>query len=248
MTTEQAGHAAGSAHGAAGGVSAAPLSIAFCPCPPLLHPAVEGRPAEETTALRRACAEAVEALLADGPQAVVVVGPGVAGRHGPGDAGDLRGVGVDVEVPFAGGVRPGGRRTPVALTLGAWLLDQAGYAGLRLGVGPADLADALRDLADGTVGVLALGDGSARRSVKAPGYLDDAAAPFDAAVAAALAAGDAPALAALDAAEGERLLAAGVPVWRAVGAAVTGRTVTARLRHDAAPLGVGYLVASWTAR
>ncbi len=231
----------------AGGAPAGSLSIAFCPCPPLLHPAVEGRPAEETTALRRACAEAVEALLADGPEAVVVVAPGVDGRCGAGDAGDLRGVGVDVEVAFSGGVRPGGRRTRPALTLGAWLLDQAGYAGLRLGVGPAGLAAALADLDGGTVGVLALGDGSARRSVKAPGYLDGAAAPFDAAVAAALAAGDAAALAALDAEEGERLLAAGVPVWRAVGQVVEGRTVTARLHHDAAPLGVGYLVASWTA-
>ena len=53
--------------------------------------------------------------------------------------------------------------------------------------------------------------------------------PFDAAVATALAAGDAGALAALDAAEGERLLAAGVPTWRAVGAALAGRDVTARL-------------------
>ena len=76
---------------------------------------------------------------------------------------------------------------------------------------------ALDDL-PGPVAVLAVGDGSARRTVKAPGYLDAAAEPFDAAVAAALATGDADALAALDAAEGARLLAAGVPTWRAVGA------------------------------
>ena len=56
-----------------------------------------------------------------------------------------------------------------------------------------------------------MGDGSARRTVKAPGYLDPAAEPFDARVATALAAGDAGALAGLDPAEGERLLAAGVP-------------------------------------
>ncbi len=239
MTTEQAGS----------GVPApdAPLSIAFCPCPPLLLPAVEGRAAPETTALRRACTEAVETLLATGPAAVVVVGPEGAGRYGDGDSGDLRGVGVDLRVPFSGGVRPGGRRTPPALTIGAWLLSQAAYAGLRLGVGPDDLGTALADL-PGPVGVLALGDGSARRSVKAPGYLDDAAAGFDASVAAALAAGDGGALAGLDATEGERLLAAGVPVWRAVGRAVAGRTVTGELRYDDAPFGVGYLVASWTAR
>ena len=163
----------------------------------------------------------------------------------PGDAGDLRGFGVDLRDPVLGaGVRRGGRRVPLAHTVGAWLLDQAGHTGARLGVGPADLADALAALA-GRSACSAMGDGSARRTVKAPGYLDAAAEPFDAAVAAALAAGDAAALAALDAAEGDRLLAAGVPTWRAVGAALAGRRSTARLHYDDAPFGVGYLVADW---
>ena len=52
---------------------------------------------------------------------------------------------------------------------------------------------------------------------------------------------------ALDPAEGERLLAAGVPTWRAVGAALAGRDVAAALQLDAAPFGVGYLVADWVA-
>ena len=55
------------------------------------------------------------------------------------------------------------------------------------------------------------------------------------------------ALATLDVEEGRRLLAAGVPAWRAVGGVLAGRSVTARLHHDAAPFGVGYLVASWVA-
>jgi hypothetical protein len=132
----------------------------------------------------------------------------------------------------------------MAHTVGAWLLDQASFPGTRVGVGPADLAQLLLDLPT-PVGVLAMGDGSARRTLKAPGYLDEAAGPFDAAVAAALADGNAAALAALDPAEGERLLAGGVPTWRAVGAAFAGRHVTARMHHDAAPFGVGYLVADW---
>jgi hypothetical protein len=220
--------------------------VAFCPSPPLLPPVVAGRAAADTAPLREACAHSVATLLQGRPEAVVVVGAGVpAGvRFGAGDAGDLRGFGVDLEVPFSVRARPGGRRLPLAHTLGAWLLDEAGHSGLRLGVGADDLDDALADL-PGDVGVLALGDGSARRTLKAPGYLDEAAAPFDAAVAAALAAGDAAALAALDPAEGERLLAAGVPVWRAVGAALAGRAVTATLRYDDAPFGVGYLVADW---
>ncbi|MDK3257857.1 hypothetical protein [Blastococcus capsensis] len=221
-------------------------AVAFCPCPPLLLPAVEGRPAPETQALRAACAEAVTELLTAASEVVVVVGPGAAPgeRYGPGDGGDLRGHGVDLELGFDGRVRPGGRRLPLAHTVGAWLLDEASFAGTRIGVGPADLGQLLRDL-PAPVGVLAMGDGSARRSVKAPGYLDPAAEPFDAVVSAALAAGDAAALAGLDAVEGDRLLAAGVLTWRAVGAAFTGRHVTARLRHDAAPLGVAYPVAEW---
>ena len=221
-----------------------PVPVAFCPCPPLLLPQVAGRAAADTAGLRGACAEAVDAVLAVRPEVVVVVAPDAEGRYGPGDGGDLRGFGVDVEQPLAGGTRPGGRRTPLGLTVGAWLLDAAGHDGARVGVGPQDLAAVVAGL-PGPVGVLAMGDGSARRSLKAPGHLDDAAAPFDAAVAAALAAGDAAALAGLDVAEGARLMAAGVPVWRAVGALLAGRGVTGRLLADEAPFGVGYLVAAW---
>lgn len=230
------------------GVVAGVVAVAYCPAPPLLLPAIEGRPAAETTALRRACAEAVGALLAVRPDVVVVVGAGASAdeRFGQGDGGDLRGFGVDLQVPFSGLIRPGGRRVPLAHTVGAWLLDEAGSDAMRIGVGPDDLGSFLASL-PGPVAVLAMGEGSARRTVKAPGYLDPAAEPFDAAVATALATGDVSALAALDVAEGERLLAAGTPTWRAVGAALDGRAFTARLHLDAAPFGVGYLVADWTA-
>jgi hypothetical protein len=224
------------------------VAVAFCPSPPLLHPGIEGRPAPETAELRRACAEAVAPLLALRPEVVLVVGNGAApgNRFGAGDRGDLRGFGADLVVGFDGPVRPGGQAVPLAHALGAWLLDQAGFAGTRLGVGPDDLGGLVRSL-PGPLGVVAMGDGSARRTVKAPGYLDEAAAPFDAGVARALAAGDAAALACLDLAAGDRLLAAGAPTWRAVGAALSGRDVVARLHLDAAPFGVGYLVGDWVA-
>lgn len=241
MTADPAGLAAPS--------PCATVAVAFCPSPPLLVPAVEGRAAAETVALRRACAEAVAAMLAACPEVVVVVGdggpPGV--RFGPGDAGDLRGFGVDVELPFDGRVRSGGRRVPLEHTVGAWLLHEARYPGMRVGVSPADVAQLLRDLPC-PVGILAMGDGSARRSVKAPGYLDASAGAFDAGVSSALATGDVDSLAVLDPEEGRRLLAAGVPTWRAVGTALAGRGVTARLHYDDAPFGVGYLVADWFAR
>jgi hypothetical protein len=226
----------------------ASAAVAFCPAPPLLLPAVEVRADAATTALREACAAAVADMLQIRPEVVVVVADGASPgeRFGAGDVGDLRGFGVDVTLPFDGRMVPGGRRVPPAHALGAWLLDRAGFQGTRVGGGPADLGRLVRDL-PAPLGILAMGDGSARRSVKAPGYLDDAAAPFDAGVARALADGDAAALAGLDPEAGRHLLAAGVPVWRALGAALTDRAVTARLHHDAAPFGVGYLVASWVA-
>lgn len=224
------------------------MTVAFCPQSPLLLPSVAGAPGYALSVLRAAVSGAVQTVLDAEPEVVLVVGAGAEGlRFGPGDVGDLRGFGLDVQVPFAGRVRPGGRRVPLPHLVGAWLLDRAGHAGARLGVGPDDLAAALADL-PGPVGVLAMGDGSARRSEQAPGALDLAAGPFDAAVAAALAAGDPAALRALDPAAGERLLAAGVPVWRAVGAALQGQDVTAEVRHDEAPFGVGYLVATWRTR
>lgn len=224
------------------------VAVAFCPAAPLLLPAVEGRSAPETTELRRTCRAAVAAMLAAGPETVVVVAEAPAGtRHGSGDVARLRGLGLDLDVPFAGPPAANPGIAAVGFGVAAWLLDDVTFAGRRIGVGPADLAGVLGECT-GQVGVLAVGDGSARRGVKAPGYLDETAAPFDAVVAAALASGDAAALAALDPAEGRRLLAAGVPVWRAVGSALAGRSITGRLHADAAPFGVGYLVADWAAR
>jgi hypothetical protein len=224
------------------------VAVAFCPSPPLLLPDVEGRVAPETAELRRACAEAVDRMLSHRPEVVVVVGdgavPGV--RFGVGDRGSLRGFGVDREIAFDGRVRPEGQALPLAHTVGAWLLNEAGFPGTRLGVGPDDLAQLVGDLPT-PLGVLAMGDGSARRTVKAPGYFDAAAESFDSAVAAALARGDAEALAALDVAEGDRLLAAGTATWQAVGTALRGRDVVASLHLDVAPFGVGYLVADWVA-
>ncbi len=225
------------------------VAVAFCPAAPLLLPAVEGSAVPDTTELRRACLAAVTGMLGVGPEAVVVVGGGApaGARYGVGDVARLHGLGLDLDVPFAGppAAQPGNAGPGFAV--GAWLLDEAGYTGRRIGVGPEDLAPVLGELS-GPTGVLALGDGSARRGVKAPGYLDGRAAPFDAVVARALADGDAGTLAALDATEQERLLAAGVPVWRAVGAALAGRAMRGRLHADVAPFGVGYLVADWTPR
>ena len=73
--------------------------------------------------------------------------------------------------------------------------------------------------------------------------------PFDASIASALADGDAAALVALDPELGAALGSTGVPTLRTLGTmvldATKGASVTAHLRYDGAPLGVGYVVADW---
>ena len=213
------------------------VAVAFCPHPPLLLPGLAGTPRVAVDRLRVACGEAVQTVLGLRPDVVLVVGQGPAGvRYGAGDSADLGRWGGTGAVPFAGRVRPGGRQLPLAHAVGARLLDEAGHGGLRLGVAPDDLADALTQL-PGPVGVLLVGDGAVRSG--------PAAARFDAAVSTALEEGDTAALAGLDLEEADRVRAAGARSWSAVGRVLSGRSVTARLVLDEAPLGVGHLVADW---
>jgi hypothetical protein len=211
----------------------------------------------------------VRRLLAARPDEVVVVATGpVIGQFRPGTTGTLAGYGVGVTAGLPVGAPAAGERRyvdhapaaairygrqvprlPLGITLGAWLLAGAAVPCSALAVGPeTDPAGpgAGLDRPDRRRGLLVMGDGSARRSERAPGYVDPRAPAFDAAVATALATGDAAALRALDPGLGTELLAAGVPAWRVAGHAATGR-YDAELLHDAAPYGVGYFVATWIA-
>lgn len=211
-------------------------AAAVCPHPPLLVPEVAPGTDDELRDLRAACADAAGALVAADPRRIVVIGAGDL-DHDVDEAagGTLAGFGVDI--------RAGGAELvlPLSLTIGAWLLDQAGWSGPRTyscGRPPVD---------DDAV-LLVMADGSTTRSEKAPGFLDERAGPFDAAIASALAAGDAEALLALDAGLGAELGSTGVPALHVLGDMTRGASVTARLRYDGAPLGVGYLVADWVLR
>ena len=227
------------------------VAAAVCPHPPLLVPGVAAGATAETDDLRAACDAAVAVLLAAQPDLVVVVG--AADRMDPfpaGAWGSLRAYGLDDR--DLGIVAGDGEPTlPLPLTLGRWLLDRAGAAGgLLFGV----VADAARDrcveigtaLADRAprVGMLVMGDGTGRRTPK-PGYLDDRAEPFDASVSAALAAGDTDALAGLDVALAEDLLVQGRAAWQVLAGAAAGTAWRGEVTYDAAPYGVGYLVATW---
>jgi hypothetical protein len=208
-------------------------AAAVCPHPPLLVPEVAPGTADELGDLRDACAAAVQALLASGPQRVVIVGTGDLDHDVDETAGGtLAGFGTDVRTGGADLV------LPLSLTIGAWLLDAAGWTGPRTySSGHPQVAD--------DVALLVMADGSTTRSEKAPGFFDERAEPFDAAIASALATGDAEALAALDPDLGTQLGSTGVPALRLLGDMTKGASVTARLRYDGAPLGVGYVVADW---
>ncbi|WP_114424529.1 hypothetical protein [Nocardioides houyundeii] len=105
---------------------------------------------------------------------------------------------------------------------------------------------AARDAADGEgPDLLVLANGSARRSEKAPGHLDERAADFDAELGDLLARGDVAGLARLDLDLARELLATGVEGLAAL--AARGLTVeTATVEHDGDPFGVKYWVVRWT--
>ncbi|HVF05659.1 MAG TPA: hypothetical protein VNA20_12530 [Frankiaceae bacterium] len=136
--------------------------------------------------------------------------------------------------------------TAQAVDVGRWLLPNAATHVVQRDLAPADAAALGRALvADTDRALLVMGDGTACRSVGAPGYLDDRAAPYDAAVAAALAAADTGALLGLDSALDDELLVGGRAAWQVLAGAAAGRTWRATLHYDAAPYGVGYFVATW---
>jgi hypothetical protein len=220
---------------------------ALCPSPPLLCPQLTGRHAV-LPELRAACAEAVGRLLRGDPEVIAVIGPAAA-------TGGWEGTGRLNPAVFAPAITSTGRDSPpLALGLGAMLLDQAGYRGrrrlqavghdeppsgcVRLGV---ELAEVGARLA-----LLVMGDGSARRSLRAPGYLDSRAAAFDGEVERAVRAGELGALAGLDRTLAAELMATGRPAWQVLSGAMGSLAPAADVLYSGDPLGVAYLVAYLT--
>jgi hypothetical protein len=258
------------------------VAAALCPSPPLLVPELTGR-AEVLPELRDACAAAVRHLLAAAPDVVAVVGAGPdTATWNPDDRLDLSGYGpllptatprathrpVSAPAPADARGTPAGPATPhrsatgprgkpglpLALGIGALLLDEAGYAGPRIPQAvdeSAPLADCLRlgrDLARAAprVALLAVGDGSTRRGPAAPGYLDERAVPFDDAVLQAVRDGDMAALAGLDPDLARDLMATGRAAWQVLAGAFAGARPATEISYAAGPLGVAYLVATLT--
>lgn len=217
------------------------VAAAVCPHPPLLVPQLAAGAAAELDELRRACDRVVGRLRDADVDALVTLG--TDGRAYPGFAP----WGVDVRTD-------GGMALPLSLLVGEWLLARNGWQASERMVVPGDAptstcaAKGVRLAADGRrLALLVLGDGSYRRGVRAPGYDDPRAAPYDRAVADALAAADTETLLGLDAALSAELGAAGRAAWQVLASAVhaTGGRWDAELHYEAAPYGVAYFVSSW---
>jgi len=224
------------------------ITAALCPSPPLLAGEFTGR-AEVLPELRDACATAVRHLLAAAPDVIAVVGAGSdPATWDPDDRLDLSAYAPPVSGAHG---KPG---LPLALGIGALLLDEAGYAGPRLMQAvdeSAPTADCLRlgrDLAAAAarVALLAIGDGSSRRGPAAPGYLDERAVPFDDAVRRAVRDGDMAALAGLDPYLARDLMATGRAAWQVLAGAFAGARPATEISYAADPFGVAYLVATLT--
>jgi hypothetical protein len=98
---------------------------ALCPSPPLLCPQITGRHAV-VPGLRTACAEVVRRLLRHDPEVIVIIGSAAA-------TGAWDGAGWLNPSVFAPAIASTGTGSaPLALGLGAMLLDQAGYRGRRV--------------------------------------------------------------------------------------------------------------------
>jgi hypothetical protein len=227
-------------------------------------PELSGEGALEVSDLRAACVTALR-RAGGGIDPVVILGDGavdVGGRQA--DAGaQLAGYGG---IRSASGSAAAAGFVPAALvpealplTIARWLLGQLDDPSgtVRVVDTAAGLKSLRAALTERRCVLLVMGDGSARRGDKAPGYLDVRAEPFDADVRAALASGQPGRLCALDVALGGQLLAAGAPAWRLAGAAIQAETngpprglsdtVTwsAELHYAGDPFGVSYFVSSW---
>lgn len=218
------------------------VAAAVLPHPPLLVPELAAGAAPELDPLREDCRAAVAELRSTRPDRVYVVGADLGPRAtsfapwAPGNPAAA--IAVDVPEPM-----------PLSVLVGAWLTRGAArsFVVVDPSLDPAECAGTGADLAGSAdrVALLVMGDGSARHSVKAPGYVDPRAASFDQGVAAALAAVDLDALLALDPALADELLVAGRAPWQVLAGAAAGAAWrSARARWDA-PYGVGYHLVTW---
>lgn len=170
-------------------------------------------------------------------------------------AGTFRAFGADVVVPLGEHAVGQPEDLPLPALVAAWLRVRAGAESVRteLIAGDASPTDCVMlgeklaafDDDGGPVGLLVVGDGSARRDTAPPGEEDARAEGFDAAVATALARADTQALLDIDPALAAELRVAGRVPWQVLAGFARGGAWRGELLYSDAPRGVGYHVAYW---
>jgi hypothetical protein len=241
------------------------VAAALVPHPPLLIPSVAAGAADELNKLRDACRTAVDVLQQSRPDLLVVVGGGDSDAVGiahPGARGSMRPFGVDVDVVLPGiptGLEPASEdigALPLSLTIAAWLLEQCEWSPPLLARAisfatssqqAANLGSTMSGYAP-RVALLALGDGSAALSRKAPAYLVPGAGEWQQLVTAAFAEGDCETLLALSETDAQHFVASGRPVWQLMAGGFGDSPPKSTVHADIAPYGVAYLVVTWLRR
>jgi hypothetical protein len=224
------------------------VGTAVCPHPPLLWRELTGGQ-DAAVDLRKACEAALASLVACAPEVVVVVGGAdTGGRHAPGPA-PVRSFGGT-------GAREGSDALPLSLGIAARLLDTVGGTvpvemhAVAWDAGADEVADLGRSLArrPERTALLVMGDGGARRGVRAPGHLDERCFDYDERVLRALADADPAGLLALDPVLAAELLAAGRAALQVMAAAVVedGAVCRSEVLYADDPFGVMYTVAVWS--
>ena len=231
------------------------IAAAVCPAAPLLVRELTGMD-PVVPDLRAACLAAAAELGATAPDVIAVAG--VADHAATWNAGWA----LDTAVFAPGAQRqaspwpPAGRtpapELPPSLGIGGWLLDQAGCDAGRIlrsvasDESPQSCADIGAALATAgeRVALLVMADGSASRTRKAPGHLDERSAGFDSSVEDAIRSGHLDALLSIDAALARELMATGRAAWQVLAGALRGRKVTSDVLYSDDPFGVAYTVAS----
>lgn len=229
--------------------------VAVVPHPPLLVPElVPG--SEQTTADVREAVMAAVRWLAAGSARWIAVGAhdGDHATFGIDVRGSFAGYGVDLPVSLSAEAKDvrAAEDLPLPVLMAGWLRQRAGAESVRVDLvsvlaSPDECTArgrSLRDV-DGDLGLLVLGDGSHRHGARAPGPPDERAEPFDATVAAALAAAEVAGLCTLDPAVACELGAVGRAPWQVLAGFAAGAKWHAELLYSGAPFGVGYHVATW---
>lgn len=233
--------------GRAASVGTVLTAIALTPSAPVLVPELAGAAAAEVAGIRSAATAAAAVL----PRRWVAVGVAAADRIiGTESRGTFAGYGADVVVSLSPDAADGVVDLPLCALFAGWLRGQANpdaRVQVRVYAADHDAASALEqgrllraeiDAVDEPVGVLVVADGANTLIPSAPGGHDPAAQPVQDALDAALAVGDAAALAGLpDGIVGRvayQVLAGLCPQPSAASELACG-----------APYGVGYFVGTW---